>query len=94
MDSLNVIISGVEVFIIGEIFVRFFLAPIHKFKEIKGEIASILLFHANNYGHEYKNLADVLGTTGGDERVISERILESTEFSAILTLPDVGHNDH
>ncbi len=74
MDTLNVIISGVAVFILGEIFVHFFLAPIHKFKEIKGEIASILLFHANNYGKEYKNLADILGTEGGDERVINERI--------------------
>ncbi len=74
MDTLSVIISGVAVFIIGEIFIRFFLAPIHKFKEIKGEIASVLLFHANNYGKEYKNLADILGTTGGDERVINERI--------------------
>jgi hypothetical protein len=52
MDTMNVIISGVLVFIIGEIIVRFFLNPLYKFKEIKGEIASTLLFHANNYGRE------------------------------------------
>lgn len=74
MDTLNVIISGVAVFILGEIVVRFFLMPIHKFKEIKGEIASVLLFHANNYGQIYRNLDDILGTEGGDERVINERI--------------------
>jgi|GEM_PF-2754834 len=74
MDTLNVIISGVAVFILGEIVVRFFLTPIHKFKEIKGEIASVLLFHANNYGQVYKNLDDILCTEGGDDRVINERI--------------------
>jgi len=74
MDTVNVIISGVAVFILGEIIVRFFLTPVHKFKELKGEIASILLFHANNYGQEYKNLSDILGTEGSDERVINERI--------------------
>ena len=74
MDALNVIISGVAVFIIGEIFVHFFLAPLHKFKEIKGEIASVLLFHANNYGHEYKNIDLALSSEGGDERIIKERI--------------------
>ena len=74
MDTLNVIISGVAVFILGEIIVRFFLTPIHKFKEIKGEIASVLLFHANNYGQVYKNLDGILGTEGRDDRVIKERI--------------------
>jgi len=74
MDTFNVVISGVTVFILGEIFVRFFLTPLHKFKELKGEIASILLFHANNYGNEYKNIDDAIGSAGGEERVIKERI--------------------
>ncbi len=74
MNTFNVIISGISVFILGEIFVRFFLAPLHKFKEIKGDIASVLLFHANNYGQVYQNLPDIIGTEGGDERVINERI--------------------
>ena len=74
METLNIIISGVAVFILGEIFVRFFLGPIHKFKETKGEIASVLLFHANNYGHEYKNITDIIGSEGGDEKAFNERI--------------------
>ena len=75
MNTFSVILSGVAVFLLGEIFVRFFLAPIHKIKEVKGEIASTLLFHANNYGHEYKKLEDALASEGGDERVINERII-------------------
>lgn len=74
MNTFDVIVSGVIVFLIGEVIVRFFLGPLHKFKEIKGEIASTLLFYANNYGKEYKNLQDILGAGGGDERVINERI--------------------
>ena len=64
METINIIISGVAVFIIGEIIVRFFLGPLHRFKEIKGEIASILLFHANNYDQEYAKLDDILGSKG------------------------------
>ena len=85
MDTLNVIISGISVFILGEIFVRFFLTPLHKFKEIKGEIASTLLFHANNYGQQYQNLTDILGTEGGDERVINERIESAKMWNTDLS---------
>ena len=65
METMNVILSGVAVFILGEIFLRFFLSPIHKLKEVKGEIASILLFHANNYGREYKNINEAFEDAGG-----------------------------
>lgn len=74
MNTFNVILSGVAVFILGEIFVRFFLTPIHKLKEVKGEIASILLFHADNYGQAYLDLEAALGSKGEDRRVIEERI--------------------
>ena len=85
MDTFYVIISGVAVFIVGEVIVRFFLAPIHKFKEIKGEIASTLLFHANNYGQEYVDLDTLLGTEGEEERVINERIKSAKKWNDDLT---------
>ena len=77
MDTLNVIVSGVAVFIVGEIFVRFFLTPIHKLKEVKGEIASILLFHANNYGHAYKNLDSAFEVIHDHEDIIIEERIKS-----------------
>jgi len=85
MDTTNIIISGVAVFLIGEIIVRFFLGPLHRFKEIKGEIASILLFHANNYGQQYAKLEEILGTEGGDERVINERIASAKRWNDDLS---------
>lgn len=76
METSSIIISGVAVFIIGEIFVRFFLGPLHKLKEIKGEIASILLFHANNYGQQYQKIAKAL-ERGPDEKHLDEREIDA-----------------
>ena len=77
MEVFFVIISGVAVFIIGEIFVRFFLAPIHKLKEIKGEIASTLLFYANNYGNEYRNLEAAFNDAEEIEEIVIKERIES-----------------
>lgn len=71
---MSVILSGVIVFLAGEIIVRFFLAPLHRLKEVKGEIASTLLFHANNYGQEYKPLEPILNDPSSDQRTIDERV--------------------
>jgi hypothetical protein len=85
METVSVIISGVTVFLIGEIIVRFFLGPLHKFKEIKGEIASILLFHANNYGQQYAKLDEILGNEGGDKKVVAERIASAKQWNSDLS---------
>jgi hypothetical protein len=71
---LDVILSGVTVFLIGQVLVRFFLGPLHRLKEVKGEIASTLLFHANNYGQQYQKLDQPTGDTDADARTINERI--------------------
>lgn len=71
---MSIILSGVAVFLVGEILVRFFLGPLHGFKEVKGEIASTLLFHANNYGQHYVSLLDAISEPDLDERTIHERI--------------------
>jgi len=85
MEIISIIISGVAVFIIGEIIVRFFLGPLHRLKEIKGEIASVLLFHANNYGQEYAKLDDILGNEGGDEKIMNERIESAKKWNDDLS---------
>ena len=76
MDTFDVILSGIAVFIAGEIFVKFFLVPMHSFKQVKGEIAGILLFHANNYGLGYKaiSLAYEEQVPNEDARMLEERI--------------------
>jgi len=85
METSSVIISGVTVFLLGEVFVRFFLGPLHKLKEIKGEIASILLFYANNYGQQYQKIAPILEEEGADERIIDERVAGAKKWNDDLS---------
>lgn len=57
---IGVIITGVIVFTLGQILVRFFLEPLHEFKKTLAEIHQTLLFHANNYGQQYKFFDDYI----------------------------------
>ena len=41
------VLSGVAVFVLGQIFIKFFIEPIHELKGLKGEIADALIFYAN-----------------------------------------------
>lgn len=86
MEIITIVISGVLVFIVGEIFVRFLLGPIHRLKETKGEIARVLLFHANNYGNKYVNIhPDFSNDENIDERVLEERISSMKKWNDDLS---------
>lgn len=41
------VLSGVIVFVLGQIFIKFFIEPIHELKRLMGEIADALIFYAN-----------------------------------------------
>lgn len=82
---MSIILSGITVFLLGEIIVRFFLGPLHKLKEVKGEIASTLLFHANNYGQQYQKLDQALAEAGLDDRIINERIESAKMWNSDLS---------
>ena len=55
MDNFIIIfttvISGTLVFVTGQIILKFIIEPIHKQKEIIGEIADALIYYANVYTH-------------------------------------------
>ncbi|MEH6519280.1 MAG: hypothetical protein V7742_21590 [Halioglobus sp.] len=85
MDTVFIIISGVTVFLFGEIIVRFFLGPLHRFKEVKGEISAILLFHANRYGQTYQKLNSVLDEEHADERITAARIEDAKNWNDHLS---------
>jgi len=82
---MSVILSGVLVFLVGEIIVRFLLGPLHRLKEVKGEIASTLLFHANNYGRLYQNLDHAIADPGEEQRAINERIESAKMWNSDLS---------
>lgn len=45
------VVSGTLVFVVGQIILKFIIEPIHKQKEIIGEIADALIYYANLYTH-------------------------------------------
>jgi hypothetical protein len=46
-DVFYTVLSGVGVFVLGQIFIKFFIEPIHELYRLKGEIADALIFYAN-----------------------------------------------
>jgi len=45
------VVSGTLIFVTGQIILKFIIEPIHKQKEIIGEIADALIYYANVYTH-------------------------------------------
>lgn len=45
------ILGGVAVLVFGEIAVKFFIEPLHKYEKLLGEIAHSLVFYANIYSN-------------------------------------------
>ena len=46
---LSTVLSGVFVFILGQLFIEYILRPIQKYKELKSKIAYLLVYFANLY---------------------------------------------
>lgn len=51
MEVFWTVFAGVTVFVVGQIFVKFFIEPIHRFHEYTGEIADSLIYYANIYSN-------------------------------------------
>jgi hypothetical protein len=45
------VLSGVSVFVIGQLLVKFAIEPIHEYRKLCGEIADALIFYANVSAH-------------------------------------------
>lgn len=43
------VVSGTAVYIIGQIFQKFFIEPIHELHKLRGEVADGLIYYANVY---------------------------------------------
>lgn len=49
MSTFLTILSGVTVFVIGQVALKLFIDPIHDFKKVIGEISNCLINNAGNY---------------------------------------------
>jgi len=51
LTTFLTVFSGVTVYAISQVIIKFFIEPIHKQKELIGEIADALIFYANVYSN-------------------------------------------
>ena len=55
LSTFLTVVSGVLVFVLGQLFNEYFLKPIQNYKEIKSKIAYNLTFYANLYMNPVEN---------------------------------------
>lgn len=48
--AMVTVLGGVTVFVVGQFFLKWMLDPLQEYRELKGEIAYALLYHANVSG--------------------------------------------
>jgi hypothetical protein len=56
-SSLTVVV-GVFVFVLGQVFLKFFIEPIHEQKKLIGEIADALIYYGSTYGNPERGVSE------------------------------------
>lgn len=51
LETVLTVVSGVVVFILGQLIVQYFFRPAQRYKEIKSKIAYLLIYYANVYSN-------------------------------------------
>ena len=51
------IISGVIVFILGQLFIEYFLRPLQRYRELRAKAAYCLVFYANRFNSSFRTNA-------------------------------------
>jgi hypothetical protein len=52
------IISGVVIFILGQLFIEYFLKPLQRYKQLRAKAAYCLTYYANKYDASYDDSKD------------------------------------
>ena len=52
------VISGVLVYILGQLFDEYYLKPIREYKQLKGKVAYVLTYYAQYYSNPFRLSAD------------------------------------
>lgn len=75
MEVFWTVFAGTTVFVLGQIFVKFFIEPIHEFYRHTGEIADLLIYYANVYSNPGLCREEVLRQAHEDFRRHSTQLL-------------------
>lgn len=58
LGVLLTVVSGVLVYIFGQLFDEYYLKPIREYKELKGKVAYVLTYYAQYYSNPFRLAAD------------------------------------
>ncbi len=91
LSVFGTIISGVLVFVLGQIFIEFFLGPKKEFNELRGKISRALVYYAN----VYSNSGAIRNMSKSREEVSEELRKLSAELMAFnISKPKYIHNNY
>lgn len=86
-NVFGTVISGVIVFIAGQLFIEYFLNPIQEYKKLKSKIAYSLVYNANRYNNpiepESKN-KQIWSKSSDDLRGLAAEVLGFAELKPII----------
>lgn len=75
------VISGVFIFVIGQIIIKFIIEPIHQLKLLFGEIADDLIFYADIYSNP--GIADPIEARKGSDKIRKDASTLNARLQAI-----------
>ena len=62
------VMGGVAVFVLGQIFIRFFLEPVQELRKAIGDVGDALIYYAHLYMHPKEVTAEACGWSAGSPR--------------------------
>lgn len=86
-NMILTVISGVLVFILGQLFIEYFLKPIQEYKKLRAKIAFSLTYYANLYGNPVKHEKGKVDNyeIGSDKiRILSAEVSSFVEIRPVV----------
>lgn len=78
LTSVLTIFGGVLIFVIGQIFLKFFIEPVHQLRAHIGRITDSLIFYANVYGNPGSLSTDEMKKASNDLRKQASELMSKT----------------
>jgi hypothetical protein len=78
LTSVITIIGGVSIFVIGQIFLKFFIDPVHELRAQIGRITDSLIYYADVYFNPGLNTEEQAKTASRDLRRVASELMART----------------
>ena len=87
-ETFLTVISGVLIFVIGQLFNEYWLKPIQKYKELRAKISYFLCYYGNLYTNPIKSNEDKTGEWHNGSKKMREL---SAEIRSMIELKQFGN---